>query len=243
MTGLWGPPRRGPGRLIAFEGSDGSGKSTQAQLLHRWLLANGIESVLTAWNSSPLVSPATGRAKRRRALTPLTYALVHACDLADRWEQSMAVHLEAGHVVIADRYVFTGLARDAARGCDPQWVRALYGFAPLPHLTVYCALAPAEAAERILATRGRLKFYESGLDVAPAEQGRHPAFLRYQASVDRHYDALAAEFGFLRLDGAVPVPDQHAEVCAAVAELLGGRITGPVPSESEAAVSREGDGP
>ncbi|HVB09793.1 MAG TPA: dTMP kinase [Bacillota bacterium] len=216
------PVRRGSGRLIAFEGMDGSGKSTQSRLLFRWLQAQGAAVAQTAWNSSPLVAPAIHRGKSTRSLVPLTFSLVHACDFADRFERIILPHLEAGHTVVADRYVFTGMARDAARGVDPAWLRQLYDFAPLPHLTFYCAIEPEVAVQRLLSGRPRIKYYEAGLDVDPQAVDRRRAFVRFQGRIADEYGRMAKEFGFVTLDATRPLAEQQRDVREAVADVLGG---------------------
>ena len=126
-----------PGRLIAVEGLDGSGKSTQIYLLKRWLEAEGIKVYFSEWNSSELVKSATSKGKKRELLTPTTFSLIHATDFADRYERHLLPLLRAGYIVLCDRYIFTAFARDVTRGCPPDWVRGLYNFAALPDLTFF----------------------------------------------------------------------------------------------------------
>lgn len=104
------------GRLIAVEGVDGSGKSTQIDLIHKWLVGLGCRVFFSEWNSSPLVMEATKKAKRRLLLTPTTFCLIHATDFADRYERQILPMLKAGYIVLCDRYVYTSYARDKARG-------------------------------------------------------------------------------------------------------------------------------
>ena len=104
-----------PGKLFIVEGIDGSGKSTQLDLLHKWLVSEGHLVVFTEWNSSPLVRRTTQRGKREQLLTPLTFSLIHAADLADRMERQVIPALKAGAIVLADRYIYTAFARDGAR--------------------------------------------------------------------------------------------------------------------------------
>ena len=59
-----------PGRLIAVEGLDGSGKSTQIYLLKRWLELQNLKVYFSEWNSSELVKAATSKGKKRELLTP-----------------------------------------------------------------------------------------------------------------------------------------------------------------------------
>ena len=74
------------GKLIVVEGIDGSGKSTQIDLLNKWLQSQGRAVYFSEWNSSDLVKSTTRLAKKRRAFTPTTFSLLQATDFADRWE-------------------------------------------------------------------------------------------------------------------------------------------------------------
>jgi len=116
------PSRAYPGALIVVEGTDGSGKSTQLYLLKRWLEIGGYRLHFTEWNSSPLVKSATRRGKQKRLLTPTTFSLLHAADFADRCERQIMPLLQGDYLVLADRYVYTAFARDAARGCSHRWL-------------------------------------------------------------------------------------------------------------------------
>jgi dTMP kinase len=85
-----------PGRLIIVEGIDGSGKSTQLSLLHKWLQAKGYGVVFSEWNSSPLVKDTTKHGKKKKMLTPATFSLIHSTDFADRTERSILPLLKGG---------------------------------------------------------------------------------------------------------------------------------------------------
>ena len=123
---------RFPGKLFVVEGIDGSGKSTQLQLLHQWLRAEGYGVVYSEWNSSLLVRDTTKRGKKRQILTPSTFSLIHATDFADRIERNIIALLKTGAVVLCDRYIYTAFARDGVRGMNPEWLRELYSFAVKP---------------------------------------------------------------------------------------------------------------
>lgn len=204
-------PNPYPGKLIAVEGVDGSGKSTQLYLLKRWLEQSGCKVFFTEWNSSVLVSSATKKAKKRHLLTPVTFSLIHATDLADRYERQILPLLQGGFLVLADRYVFTGLARDAARGMDRQWVREIYDFAVMPDLTLFFN-APLEVAlARILEGRPELKYFEAGMDL-----GLHPepteSFKLFQGMIHKEYQKLAGEMGFAVINSDKPVEEMQLEV-------------------------------
>ncbi len=143
-----------PGRLIIVEGIDGSGKSTQIDLLYKWLVGQGYLTVLTEWNSSPATRGIIRRGKRRRLLTPMSFSMVHAADFADRLSSQVLPAMQAGAVVLADRYIYTAFARDAARGVPPEWLRRLYSFAATPTLALYFDV-PLEEALRCSGLSGR----------------------------------------------------------------------------------------
>src|SRR6202453_2623922 len=142
-----------PGRLIVVEGIDGSGKSTQLLLLHKWLESRGYGVVFSEWNSSPLVKDTTKLGKKKKMLSPATFSLIHATDFADRTEKSILPLLKARAVVLGDRYVYTALARDVARGMDRKWVRDLYDFAVKPTVAFYFRVPLETAIGRLVGGR------------------------------------------------------------------------------------------
>ena len=152
------------------EGIDGSGKTTQLALLAKWLSAAGHPVFVTEWNSSALVKAATKTGKKKNALTPMTFSLLHATDFADRLLYNIIPPLKAGMIVLADRYAYTAFARDAARGVDRRWVRELYSFAVQPDLAVYFRVPIEVSIDRLLARRVKLKFYEAGMDMGWSTQ-------------------------------------------------------------------------
>jgi dTMP kinase len=162
-------------------------------LLHRWLLSRGYKVFFTEWNSSVLVRRSMRRGKKKDLLTPTTFSLLHAVDFADRLTYGIIPPLKAGMVVLADRYVYTAFARDVARGVHPDWVRAVYRFAPRPDLTLYFRVPIEVSLDRLLTGRAKLKYHEAGMDLGlsldPAE-----SFRLFQSRVLGEYDRLVREF-------------------------------------------------
>ncbi|MBE3555800.1 MAG: dTMP kinase [Firmicutes bacterium] len=209
------------GRLIVVEGCDGSGKSTQAYLLYRWLQAQGYYVFWTEWNSSPMVKKATKRAKKNNLLTPTTFSLIHASDFADRYEREIYPRLRAGYIVLADRYIYTAFARDVARGCTAEWVRNLYDFALLPDLIFYFS-APVEVmVQRILRGRSRLKYYEAGMDLHLSNDVEE-SFRLFQQRIWEQYEGMIAQEGFTTIDATASIEAMQERVREQVAELLAG---------------------
>jgi dTMP kinase len=208
-----------PGRLIAVEGLDGSGKSTQIHLLHQWLRARGYRVFFSEWNSSVLVREATRKGKKRQLLTPTTFSLIHATDFADRYERQILPLLRAGYLVLCDRYVYTSFARDAVRGCDGGWLRSLYRFAVAPDVVFFFRLPLETALGRILEGRPKLKYFEAGMDL-----GLHPdpqeSFRIFQGRVLEQYLAMVPEFGFTEVDATLSVHAQQKIVRGILSEKV-----------------------
>jgi dTMP kinase len=190
------------------EGIDGSGKTTQLGLLAKWLSAAGRPVVITEWNSSALVKAATKAGKKKNALTPMTFSLLHATDFADRLLYNIIPPLKAGMIVLADRYAYTAFARDTARGVDRQWVRELYSFAVKPDLAVYFRVPIEVSTERLLARRVKLKFYEAGMDMGWSTN-LVESFRMFQGKVLEEYDLLTDEFGLHVVDATGSITDQQ----------------------------------
>ena len=188
-----------PGKLFIVEGIDGSGKSTQLDLLHKWLISEGYLVVVTEWNSANIVKQTTRRGKKRRLLTPMSFSLIHSADFASRTYQQILPALRGGAVVLADRYVYTAFARDAVRGVDREWLRELYSFAVQPSLAFYFDVPLAEAITRIRGGRAQLKYYEAGLDLGLATDPE-VSFARFQGLIREEYELLVEEFGLIRMD-------------------------------------------
>ena len=204
-------PSRRRGLLVAFEGPDGSGKTTQRKLFKTWIKASGEYGVVTTkWNSSDLVKPIIKPRKNIRALSPEEFSLLHAADFRHRMDHEVLPALWAGKLVIADRFLFTGLARDVARGLDLDWVLKLYQPIIWPDLVFYFAVSPETSTERVASTRVP-NFYEAGQDVTQLEDPSE-SYLRFITRVIREYESLAIVFNFIRVNAEQSINDQHQEL-------------------------------
>src|ERR1700734_267936 len=200
-----------PGRLFVVEGIDGSGKSTQLSLLHKWLEAKGYGVVFSQWNSSPLVKDTTKLGKKKKMLTPATFSLIHATDFADRTEHSILPLLKAGAVVLCDRYIYTAFARDVARGMDREWVRELYQFAVKPTVAFYFRVPLETAIGRLLDGRSGFKYYEAGMDLELSDDPAE-SFRLFQGMILKEYEDMVPEFDLPVIDATLPIEIQQAQV-------------------------------
>ncbi len=219
------------GKLIVVEGIDGSGKSTQIDLLYKWLTEKGKSVYFSEWNSSPLVKSTTRLGKKRKSFTPTTFSLIQATDFANRWENQFLPMLKAGVIVLADRYAFTGFARDVARGVDPSWVRNLYSFAFQPDLALYFRVPLDAAVERITFGRAKLKYYEAGMDLNLSDN-RVNSFRLFQTRILEEYENMIDEFDFKVIDAVLPIFEQQKQIRRMVSRILRGWQGLPNPVQS-----------
>jgi dTMP kinase len=209
MTRLFTTPHPYPGRLIIVEGIDGSGKSTQLQLLQKWLLNAHYRVFFTEWNSSALVKETIKHGKKKNLLTPATFSILHATDFADRLAHLIITPLKAGMIVCADRYIYTAFARDVVRGVHREWVRDMYGFAVKPDLGFYFKVPVELSLERLLNGREELKFHEAGMDLGLSDDPKE-SYRIFQGKILQEYDAIAVEHGLNVIDGTQSIKKQQS---------------------------------
>jgi dTMP kinase len=212
-----------PGKLFIVEGIDGSGKSTQLDLLSKWLIGQGYCVAFSEWNSSPLVKETTKLGKKKQMLTPTSFSLIHAADLADRTERQILPALKAGAIVLADRYIYTAFGRDVARGVAPAWVRKVYAFAVKPTVAFYFRVTLEESLKRILTGRPQLKYYEAGLDVGLSDDPQE-SFALFQKGILEEYEKMVDEFNLTVIDATLPLVEQQEMVREIAKPLLVGAL-------------------
>ena len=171
------------------------------------------------WNSSKMVKSTTRLGKKKHSLTPTTFSLIQATDFADRWENLFFPLLKAGIIVLADRYAFTAFARDVSRGVDPQWVRNLYSFAIQPDVTFYFSIPLQVAVNRILSSRAKIKYYESGKDLGLSKD-TVTSFGLFQERILNQYESMSEEFGFTIIDGNLPLEVKQQQMRQIITEKI-----------------------
>jgi dTMP kinase len=208
------------GKLIIVEGADCSGRSSQIAMLKVWLEANGHAVMDTGLRRSGLVGEAIEEAKQGHTLGKKTMSLLYATDLADQLENKIIPALKAGFVVLADRYIFTLMVRDLARGADKAWLKELFGFALVPDLVFYLSVNPDMLLHRALVKYGSLDYWESGMDICISSD-MFDSFKKYQTLLKGEFDLLAGEYGFDVVDGEKDPDEIQAYMRGKVAEILG----------------------
>lgn len=187
------------GRLIVVEGADGSGRSTQIAMLMRWLEGSGHATVQVGLKRSTLVSEELDKAKKGNILSRSTLSLFYATDFADQLENSILPALKAGFIVLADRYIYTLMARDLVRGMDAKWLENLYGIALVPDAVFYLKVSPEVLVQRNFAKDYALDYWESGMDLG-LSRDMFDSFIKYQGLMASQFERLQSTYGFSIID-------------------------------------------
>ncbi len=206
------------GKLIVLEGTDGVGRSTQTRMLKEWLEVQGYAVLDTGWTRSKLVGQAITDAKQGHSLHRLTYCLMYATDLADRMEYQILPALKSGFIVLADRYIFTAIARGISRGAEKSWLHDLFGFAVAPDLVLYLQVAVNDLVPRVLQA-GKMNYWEAGMDMNYGDD-LYDSFVAYQGELIKQFDLMAEEHRFKTLDAAQEPKDIQRQLRRAVGEYL-----------------------
>src|SRR5271170_70877 len=188
------------GKLIAVEGADGSGRSTQIVRLVEWLETCGHATVQVGLKRSSLVSEELDQAQQGNILSRSTLSLFYATDFADQLENIILPALRAGFIVLADRYIYTLMARDMVRGMNGGWLKNLYGIALEPDAVFYLSLEAQELVQRNLAKNATLDYWESGMDLG-LSRDMFDSFMTYQTAMQKTFRHLQATYGFSIVDG------------------------------------------
>jgi len=196
--------------IVARLNLDGVGRSTQIQLLRRWLEENGYGVSDTGLRRSQMTQPGLDAAKLGHTLSPLTMSLFYATDFADRLENQIIPALKAGFYVLSDRYFFSIIARDIVRGADPEWARKVYGFALKPDVVFYLKCGLPQLITRMINGRG-FDYWESGMDIRCADN-LYDSFVAYQSRLIDQFDGMSKEYRFKTIDANKPVQDVFEEL-------------------------------
>jgi dTMP kinase len=207
------------GALIVIEGPDSSGRSTHIALLAEWLEQNGYPVAQVGLKRSQLVGRELEIAKGGNILSPRTMSLFYATDFYDQLENRIAPALRAGSVVLADRYVYTPIARDTVRGADPEWLRSLYSKAIVPDAVFYFQVSARALVDRTLASRGGLDYWESGMDLGLSRDW-FGSFVRYQRRMRMEFHKLKQQFRFEIVNANRAIPTVHEELKQRIQRVL-----------------------
>jgi dTMP kinase len=212
-------PEQLAGKLIVMEGADGSGRSSQIVRLVNWLETNGHPTVQVGLKRSSLVSEELEEAQQGNVLSRTTLALFYATDFADQLENIILPSLKSGFIVLADRYIYTLMARDMVRGMDEKWLKNLYGIAPEPDAVFYLSVEPGELVQRNLSKTATLDYWESGMDLG-LSRDLFDSFLKYQTAMQETFRKLQKTYNFDIIDANRSMDSITKELRKKIAAIL-----------------------
>lgn len=207
------------GKLIVVEGPDGVGRSTQIAELKRWLEGRGSAVIETGFTRSALAGKGIKQAKQGHTLGSITLNLYYATDFADIVEGQIVPGLRSGYIILADRYIYSAIARAVVRGADPQWIREVYGFAPVPDAVLYLKIGVSGLIERTITSGKGFNYWESGMDLRLGND-MFDSFKEYQARVLHEFDEMIGEYGFQVLDATRPADEVADDLRTAIDRVL-----------------------
>lgn len=207
------------GRLIVIEGPDASGRSTQIEQLTTSLEARGFAVLNTGLKRSAIIGAGILEAKRNITLGKRTIALFYAADFADQLEHKIIPALQSGYVVLADRYIYTLMARNTVRGIRRLWSADLYSFALVPDLVFYLDVDPFKLVHRVFEKHQQLDYYESGSDMGLSDD-MFESFIVYQQKLAKEFESLKKKYGLLSIDGNMPSDAVNHTLTEKITEYL-----------------------
>jgi dTMP kinase len=217
------------GTLVVIEGMDGSGRSTQITLLQEWLESEGFAVQTSGLRRSNLVGRDIDQLLAKNAVTRLTLALMYATDFFDQVEHRILPALRSGTVVLADRFIFTLIARGVVRGINRDYMSGLYAMALRPHLTFWLNVRPETAFGREFKKSQAISYWEAGRDMSLSHD-LYWSFIRYQTMIKREFEVMAKRHSFIELDGEASVSAVNKQLRQRIGEQLGIRATKYTPS-------------
>ena len=225
------------GQLIVVEGADGSGRSTQIDMLRNWLERRGYPTVNVGLKRSMLVSRELEQAMQGNILGTRTLSLFYATDFADQLENRIIPALRSGFIVLADRYIYTLMSRAIVRGVEPSWVRDVYSIALVPDAVFYLTVSPKILVERNLRKHAVLDYWESGMDMHRSSS-MYASFIEYQRLIQKEFKAMQEHYGFETINGNRSPRAIQNELRAKAEVILNGK-SGLIEEESHDADGSE----
>jgi dTMP kinase len=212
-------PSKLSGLLIVIEGMDSSGRSSQIERLTPWLEQKGYAVSQVGLKRSELVGEELEKAKEGNILSPRTMSLFYATDFYDQLENIIIPALRAGSIVLADRYIFTLMARDLVRGADLDWLESLYAMALRPSSVFYLNASRRTLVDRTLHAHGGLDYWESGMDLGLSRDW-FESYVKYQRRLSTEFKRLHEKYRFNLVNANRSVGAVHKDLRVQIEKVL-----------------------
>lgn len=194
------------GKLIALEGPDGCGKSTQVKMLSEWLDSNGLEVETTKEpTDNPIGKVLRENLEDKINLSLEAEALLFAADRAQHISETIQPQLEKGKIIVTGRYVYSSLVYQRVRGLSKEWIEQINKPAIKPDLSIFIDVPPETGLERVNSSGNPDKFEEN---------------LELQKKVRNTYRDLAEEKNIPIIDGTLSKEKVQKKIRKKVQDIL-----------------------
>ncbi len=206
-----------------IEGPDQVGRSLHARLLSARLEAHGVATHNIGLARSKLMGELLkSHTSDIHQLNWRTRALLYATDLHDQINNDIQPLLNAGFVIIADRYDITPTIREKVRGGDSKWIRELYSDVPVPDSVLILHCGPRRLLNRIMFGEKleTLNHFESGMDLA-LSTSITSSFLSYQKLMRNEFEIMGSELGAIMIPTRGTVETVHDDIWNQIQPIIG----------------------
>lgn len=205
------------GILIAFEGLDGSGKTSQIKMLEKYLKEEDLKVKYTKWASSELLHNTIKEMKKDIACDPMLYSMLNSADMLLRYTKDILPWLSKNNIVLCDRYIYTSYARDLVRGIDIEILNKIYHGFRKPDIIIYCDAKPEITLKRV--KKDGMSYFGSGMDLHFSDH-IIDNFLEYQKRMVKAYKEVFSEIDHEFINTNRDKKVVHNEICKLVDDFI-----------------------
>ncbi len=155
--------------IIAFEGIEGSGRTTHLEAVKKYLEKEGYGVITFGIQMSKLIGQRIAQVKKEIVFERRTLFLAYVTDLADQIENVIKPAIDSGFIALADGYVLTLMAYGLSRGLEKDWMADVLSIFPKPSISFSLISKPEEVMKRIIKKRGYLDPLSAGIDICVKE--------------------------------------------------------------------------
>ncbi len=195
------------GKFIAIEGLDGSGSSTQVNMLADYIFKKGLKAHITKEPTNNIIGGLIrGQLTNNWKTSQICFQLLFSADRAHHLETEIEPSLKKGNIVICDRYMYSTLAYGPVEGPDMEWLEQINSKFRRPDLTIILKVPPKVCIDRIKKTRHEIELFES-------EEKLTKVWQNYE-KIEKKYKNIVI------IDGNRPIEQIHKDIVNEVEKIL-----------------------
>jgi dTMP kinase len=196
------------GTLIAIEGPENIGCSTQTTLLIESFQRSGNPTLRGGLGYSEFIGTDLEAIITVHPIRPHTMSLFHATEIFDQLEKKIIPALQAGFIVVLDRWIFSVIAQSMVRGVELKWLNKLFAHPLSAAKTFVLKAEPEKLIQRSFTQQGTLGFWDSGQDCV-VRDGLYEGFIEYQKRQKKILKDLTKKFDLIPISADGTIEDTH----------------------------------